>query len=75
VLAAALAATVFHAAGAELTADNLAPLIVLAGATGLAHYAHTLLTAVAIAAEHRTSPLRAWSEHFAWLWPQHAVLG
>jgi len=30
----ALAATVFHAAGAELTAATWPPLIVLAGATG-----------------------------------------
>src|SRR5207244_4507887 len=44
-------------------------------ATGLIHYSHMLLTAVAIAVEHRTSPLRAWTEEFAWLWPQYAVLG
>jgi hypothetical protein len=75
VLAAALAATVFHAAGAELAPGNLPLLLALAAATGLAHYAHTLLAGAAIGAEHRTPPLRAWAEHFAWLGPQYPVLG
>jgi hypothetical protein len=75
VLAAALAAVVFQAAGAELALGNLPFLVALAAATGLVHYLHMLLTAVAIAAEHRTSPLRAWAEHFAWLWPHYPVLG
>src|SRR5205823_3891568 len=74
-LAAAVASTAFHATGALLTPDNLPLLLVVAAATGLAHFTHTLLTAVAIAVEHRTSPLRAWTEHFAWLWPQYAALG
>jgi signal transduction histidine kinase len=75
VLAASIAATVFHAAGARLAPDNLPFLLTLAIGTGLIHYTHMLLTAVAIAVEHRTSPLRAWTEEFAWLWPQYAVLG
>src|SRR5207244_12913113 len=75
VLAAALAATAFLAAGARLAADNLPLLMALAAATGLVHYTHMLVTAVAIAVEHRTSPLRAWREQFAWLWPQYLVLG
>ncbi|HEY3109038.1 MAG TPA: HAMP domain-containing sensor histidine kinase [Chloroflexota bacterium] len=75
VLAASLAATVFHAAGARLASNNLPFLLALAVATGLIHYTHMLLTAVAIAVEHRTSPLRAWTEEFAWLWPQWVVLG
>jgi signal transduction histidine kinase len=75
VLAAGLAATAFHAAGARLSPDNLPLLVVAAVATGLIHYTQTLVTAVAIAVEHRTSPLRAWTEEFAWLWPQWVVLG
>jgi hypothetical protein len=75
VLAAALAGTAFHAAGVRLSPENLPLLIPLAAAIGLLHYTHVLLTAFAIAAEHRTSPLGAWSEHFAWLWPHYAVLG
>jgi signal transduction histidine kinase len=75
VLAASVAATLFHAAGARMAPDNLPFLLVLAVATGLIHYTHMLLTAVAIAVEHRISPLRAWTEEFAWLWPQYAVLG
>src|SRR5438067_571503 len=75
VLAASIAATVFHAVGPRLAPDNLPFLLVLAAATGLIHCTHMLLTAVAIAVEHRISPLRAWTEEFAWLWPQYAVLG
>jgi hypothetical protein len=74
-LAAALAAAVFHAFGAELRPDNLARLIAIAALAGLAHYSHTFLTALAIAAEHGTSPLSAWREHFGWLWPQYPILG
>jgi signal transduction histidine kinase len=74
-LAAAVASAAFHAAGARLTPDNLPLLVAVATATGIAHYTHTLLTAVAIAVEHRTSPLRAWVEHFGWLWPQYAAAG
>src|SRR5919204_4747464 len=75
VLAAPLAATVFHAAGAELALANLPLLVALAAATGLVHYAHTLLAGAAIEAEHGTPALEAWAEHFAWLWPHYPVLG
>jgi hypothetical protein len=74
-LAAALAAVVFQAPGPDLAFASLPLLTVLATAAGLAHYAHTLLTSVAIGVEHRSSPLSAWREHFAWLWPHYAVLG
>jgi signal transduction histidine kinase len=75
VLGAALAATVFHLAEPHLTPENLPFLAVLAAAAGLAHYAHTLPLAVVIAGEHRVRPDRVWVEHFAWVWPQYAVLG
>jgi signal transduction histidine kinase len=75
VLGAALAATVFHLASPRLAAEDLPFLVPLAAGAGLAHFAHTLPLAVVIAGEHRVRPHEAWLEHFAWLWPQYAVLG
>jgi signal transduction histidine kinase len=74
-VAAVAAATAFHALGLSLELAELPRLLGAAVLAGMTHYLHTFVVAVAIATERRSPFLAAWSEHFAWLWPQYGVLG
>src|SRR5207237_2668224 len=75
IIGATVATLFFGAFGTKPQPENLPYVIALGAATGLVHFGHTFVTSAAIAAERRSSYLDAFREHFAWLWPQYAVLG
>ena len=74
IVAGTAAGLIFQVFGPTLDAQNLPLLLLLAGLAGLAYYGHTLLVAMVMALESRSSVFDVWLEHFRWLWPQYLVL-
>ncbi len=76
IVAGAGAAAIYDWIGLGLQPENI---LILGGvaliAGGTFYLLNTALTALAIAAELRVSPLEVWTENFRWLGPQYLALG
>lgn len=75
-LSGALAASVYSRLAVEISAPEIAVLVVSAGVASLAYYVVNVgLTSVVIGLSERESPLEVWREKFSWLLLHYAVFG